>query len=188
METAGVLWELFVTFLIIGTVTFGGGYSMIPVIEREVVHRQEWMTLPAFTDAIAVAGMSPGPIATNAAIFVGYRVAGVPGAIASTLGTILPSLLLVLIAAAFFYKVRKSQFMKKSFYGLRPIVTGLVFYAAISFAIGNGIVPKGVGAVGFETIGLIAIFLASLVALFKYKAHPIAVILLSGLAGAALFG
>ncbi|WP_309118836.1 chromate transporter [Paenibacillus sp.] len=187
MDSATVLWELFATFLMIGAVSFGGGYSMIPVIEREVVHRHEWMTLPAFTDAIAVAGMSPGPIATNSAIFVGFRIAGVPGATVATLGTILPSLIFILIAASFFYRVKRSKVVKNGFYGLRPIVAALIFYAAITFAVGNGLVPTNLEAFGWETVVLFAIFAGSLLALFKFKTHPIVVILLCGLVGAAVF-
>lgn len=187
MVDYGLLWELFITFLMIGAVSFGGGYAMIPVIEREVVHANGWMTLPTFTDVIAVAGMSPGPIATNSAIFVGYRMAGVPGALASTLGMVLPSLVIILIVAAFFYKVRTSELVKKGFYGLRPIITGLIFYAAIKFAVGNQVIPTSFGAFGWETAGLIVIFLTSLVGLVKYKVHPILVIVLSGLAGTALY-
>ncbi|HZG56787.1 chromate transporter [Paenibacillus sp.] len=187
MDTTGLLLQLFVTFLMIGAVSFGGGYSMIPIIEREVVHGHQWMTLPAFTDVIAVAGMSPGPIATNSAIFVGYKLAGVPGAFAATLGMVLPSLGIILIVASFFYKVKNSELVKRGFYGLRPIITGLIFYAAISFAIGNGVLPTSVGSFDWHTVSLIAIFAASLVALIKFKAHPVVVILLSGLAGTALY-
>ncbi|MCI3921438.1 chromate transporter [Paenibacillus sp. TRM 82003] len=182
-----LLWELFATFLMIGAVSFGGGYAMIPVIEREVVHSHGWMSLPTFTDVIAVAGMSPGPIATNSAIFVGYRMAGVPGAFVSTLGMVLPSLVIILVVASFFYKVRKSELVKKGFYGLRPIITGLIFYAAIKFAIGNRILPVSASAFNWETAGLVFIFLASFIALIKYKIHPISVIALSGLAGTALY-
>jgi len=188
MESIALLWELFVTFLMIGAVSFGGGYSMIPVIEREVVHQHGWLSLQAFTDVIAVAGMSPGPIATNCAIFIGYRLAGVPGAVASTFGMVLPSLAIILIAAAFFYKVKNSSFVKKGFYGLRPIITGLIFYAAITFAIGNGIVPTGdSGADLWETAVLIAIFALSLIALLRYRTHPVIVIVVSGLTGIAFF-
>lgn len=160
---------------------------MIPVIEREVVYNHEWMSLPTFTDVIAVAGMSPGPIATNSAIFVGFRMAGVPGAIVSTFGMVLPSLVIILIVAAFFYKVKNSELVKRGFYGLRPIITGLIFYAAIKFAIGNHVIPTSVRALNWETISLIVIFLLSLLGLVRYKIHPIVVILLSGLTGMALF-
>jgi chromate transporter len=180
------LWELFTTFLMIGAVSFGGGYAMIPVIQREVMEHQ-WMTLPAFTDAIALASMSPGPIATNSAIIVGYQAAGVSGAIISTIGTILPSLLIILALAPFLYKMKQNEWVKKGFYGLRPIVTGLIFYAAITFAIGNGVVPVSLEAIRLETVGLFIIFAAALIALIRFKVHPAAVIFISGLAGAAFF-
>lgn len=186
MDSA-LLFQLFLTFFMIGAVSFGGGYSMIPVIEREVVYVHQWMSLQTFTDVVAVSGMSPGPIATNSAIFVGYRMAGVPGAVIATTGMVLPSLIIILIVAAFFYKVKNSKLVKQGFYGLRPIITGLIFYAAITFAIGNGVLPTTVGAIGWQTLSLIAIFIFSLVALIKFKTHPVIVILLSGLAGTALF-
>src|SRR5690606_35060068 len=113
--------------------------------------------------------------------------AGLPGAVSATLGMILPSLILILIAAAFFYKVKNSVWVKRGFYGLRPIITGLIFYAAISFAIGNGVVPTNFGAFDWQTASLAAIFIFSLVALIRFKIHPAFVIVLSGLAGAALF-
>lgn len=188
MDDPMILWKLFTTFLVIGAVSFGGGYSMIPVIEREVVWNHGWMSLPAFTDVIAVSGMSPGPIATNSAIFVGYRMAGVPGAIISTLGMVLPSLIMIVVVAAFFYKMKDSQFVKKGFYGLRPIITGLIFYAAIKFAIGNGVIPVNADGVNWETFGFIVIFGGSLLALIRYKVHPVTVIIVAGLTGAALFG
>lgn len=90
-----ILFELFWMFLLIGFVSFGGGYAMIPIIEIEVI-KKGWMTTQEFTDVIAVAGMSPGPIATNSAIFVGYQVEGITGAIAAGLGMVIPSLLLVI--------------------------------------------------------------------------------------------
>lgn len=97
-----ILIDLFLTFFKIGLVSFGGGYAMIPVIEAEVVSKHDWMTTQEFTDVIAVASMSPGPIATNSAIFIGYNTAGLPGAIFSTIGSVLPSLIIILIIAMFF--------------------------------------------------------------------------------------
>jgi chromate transporter len=182
-----MLWELFLVFLLIGSVSFGGGYSMIPVLEREVVINHGWLTLPQFTDAIAVAGMSPGPMATNAAIFIGYQLAGIPGAVVAAIGTVLPALLLILIVSVFFYKIQKLDFVKNGFYALRPIVTGLIFYAAFTFAAGNGLLPTTWGGFDWENVGLVAIFAGSLIALLRYKVHPIAVILISGLVGTAIY-
>lgn len=179
-----MLWQLFITFFMIGFVSFGGGYAMIPVIKEEVVYQHGWMSATAFTDVIAVAGMSPGPIATNTSVFVGYQVAGVPGAIVSALGMTLPSLIIILIVASFFYKVYNNRYVKSAFYGLRPIITGLIFYAAIMFAVENGLTRS----VSWHTFSLLAIFAGSLFALIRLKTHPVAVILLSGLIGMAVYG
>ena len=182
-----MLWDLFLTFLMIGSVSFGGGYSMITVIEREVVWEHGWMTLQTFTDVIAIAGMSPGPIATNSAIFIGFKMAGLPGAVVSMLGTVLPSLGMVVLAATFFYKIQNSDLIKKGFYGLRPIITGLIFYAAISFALGNRIIPTTWGAINWEAVSLLLIAVISFVALVRFRVHPVMVILAAGLAGSVLF-
>ena len=176
------LWELFSTFLMIGFVSFGGGYAMIPVIEIEVSNHG-WMTTQEFTDVIAVAGMSPGPIATNSAIFVGYKTAELPGAIVSALGMVIPSLLIILIIATFFFKLNENRFVKSAFYGLRPIITGLIVYAAIRFAITNDVI----GSLSWHTVGLVSIFGLSLFALIKLKMHPIFVIVLSGICGVIFY-
>lgn len=177
-----ILLELFWTFILIGFVSFGGGYAMVPVIEAEVV-KHGWLTTQEFTDAIAVASMSPGPMATNSAIFVGYKTAGIPGAIFSTLGTILPSVFIILMIAIFFYRMNEHPLVKSAFYGLRPIITGLIIYAAISFAISNNVI----GALNWHTISLMLIFISSLIALIRFKMHPILVIFISGFIGVIVY-
>lgn len=181
-EVRLLLIELFWTFLMIGFISFGGGYAMIPVIELEV-SKHGWMTTQEFTDVIAIAGMSPGPIATNSAIFVGYKTAGLPGAIFSTLGMVLPSLIIILIIASFFYRLSDHKLVKSAFYGLRPVITGLIIYAAITFAISNNII----GELTWQTLSLIIIFVLSLFALIRLKLHPISVILMSGIIGIIIF-
>lgn len=177
-----LLMELFTTFLMIGFVSFGGGYAMIPVIESEVtVHG--WMTTQQFTDVIAIAGMSPGPIATNCAIFVGFHTAGLPGAIISTVGMVLPSILIILVIAKFFFQFHENKYVKFAFYGLRPIITGLIAYSAIEFAISNDVI----GELSWYTFSLVAIFGISLFAVTKTKMHPILIILLSGVCGIILY-
>jgi chromate transporter len=168
----------------IGFVSFGGGYAMIPLIQEEVVYRHEWMTGAQFSDVIAVAGMSPGPIATNSAIFIGYSQAGIIGAATATLGMILPSLIIILIVGTIFYKVKQNKLMKSAFYGLRAIITGLIIYAAILFAVSNDLVSS----FSWHTFSLITIFLVSLAALIFYRVHPVYVIAVSGLVGVALYG
>ncbi len=177
-----IYWDLFITFLMIGFVSFGGGYAMIPVIERQVTEHG-WMSIQAFTDVIAVAGMSPGPIGTNSAIFVGFQVAGLMGAVVSATGMILPSLLIVILVGLFFSKVDKNKWVQSALYGLRPIITGLILYGAIRFAMSNHII----GSFSMETLGSLLFFGFSLLALLHFRMHPFYVILISGLTGIAVY-
>lgn len=174
-----MLLHLFVLFFIIGTVSFGGGYAMLPVIEREVTNKG-WITTTDFTDAVALAGMTPGSIATNSATIVGYKVAGLPGAIISSIAMSLPSLFLILVIALFFYKLHTNKLVKSAFYGLRPIVTSLIIYAAIKFAISNGVIST---TISWDMIILLLIFGVSLTSLLYFRVHPIVVILCAGVVG-----
>nr|WP_263327725.1 chromate transporter [Neobacillus sp. Marseille-Q6967] len=177
-----ILLELFWMFLLIGLVSFGGGYAIIPMIEIEVI-KNGWMTTHQFTDVIAIASMSPGPIATNSAILVGYQVQGISGAITAGLGMVVPSLFLVIIISIFFYRMNKNKYVESAFYGLRPIITGLIGYAAIKFAISNHLVDS----ISWYSFSLVLIFLLSLFALVKLRLHPALVILMSGILGAAIY-
>ena len=168
-----ILWQLFYTFFIIGFVSFGGGYAMIPIIETEVM-QHGWMTSEQLTNMIAIAGMSPGPIGANIAVLIGY----------STAGILLPSLILVLIVATFFMKLHHHLIVQSMFYGLKPIVTSLILYAAISFALSNNLITLDVS---LHTISLLFIFTLSLFALVKFRWNPIYVIALSGLVGVLFY-
>lgn len=178
------LWEIFRTFFVIGLLSFGGGYAMIPVISHQV-EAHAWMTNPEFTDIIAVAGMSPGPIGTNGAIFVGYRAEGIAGAVAATIGMTLPSLLIILVIAAFFVKMNHNRYVQAAFYGLRPAVTGLILYGAVRFAMSNGMLG---GSVDMAMAVSFVIFAVSLVALIRFRVHPFRLIVLAGLVGMAVYG
>jgi len=175
-----VLWELFVTFLQIGFVSFGGGYAMIPLIEHEVV-AHGWMDTRAFAEVTALAGMAPGPIATNTSVFVGYQVAGILGAVIALLGMVLPSLIVILLIVSWMYRLHKHPLFQSMFYGLRPIITGLIIYAGIRFVLFTGLVGKW----DSHSLVLILIFFLALWALIKWRLHPALVILLSGFAGIA---
>ncbi len=178
-----MLWQLFWTFFKVGLVSFGGGYAMIPLIQDEAVERYGWLTTTQYMDAIAVTGMSPGPIATNTAIYIGYTQAGVMGAVVSAAGMVLPSLLIILIVASVFKRIQDNQRMRDAFYGLRAVITGLIIYAAILFAVRNELFS----GLNWTTLAMVIIFLGSLVALLRYRIHPIYVILISGLVGIAIF-
>lgn len=178
------LWALFQTFFIIGLLSFGGGYAMIPVIAHQVEAHQ-WMTNSDFTDIIAVAGMSPGPIGTNSAIFVGYRVEGLAGAIMAAAGMTLPSFLIIIAVAAFFARMNENRYVQSAFYGLRAAVTGLILYGAVRFAESNGMIGSGFN---MQTAAAFVIFAGSLVALLYYKIHPLRLIVVAGLVGIAVYG
>lgn len=156
---------------------------MIPLIQEEVVNRHAWMTAQEFSDVIAVAGMSPGPIATNSSIFIGYSEAGILGAIVSAAGMVIPSLLIILMVGTVYYKIQNSRLVKSAFYGLRPIITGLIIYAAYIFAWNNDLISS----ISWHSLTLIGIYLGSLAALIYFKIHPAYVIVLSGLVGIAVY-
>ena len=126
-------WTLFITFMRKGMFTIGGGYAMLPLIQREVVDRG-WMTKQDFIDVFAVTQSLPGIFAVNISIFVGYRLKKTKGAICCALGTILPSFLIILAIAMFFTQVKDNEWVEKAFKGLRPAVVALIVVPCITTA------------------------------------------------------
>lgn len=124
-----MLLKMFLTFFKIGAFTFGGGYAMIPIIQEEIVNKRKWIDENEFLDAIAVAQGSPGPVAVNTSIYVGYRVGGLAGALMCLLGTILPSFFIILVVAKFFYQYRNNPILDKVFLGIRPAIVALILSA-----------------------------------------------------------
>lgn len=120
------LLDLFITFIKVGTFTIGGGYAMIPLIEKEVVDRKKWINRGDFLDMLALAQSSPGPIAVNVSVFVGYKVAGIPGSIIAVLGAILTAFLILLFVAMYFIGVKDNTIVERVFKGIRPAVTALI--------------------------------------------------------------
>ncbi|WP_151734971.1 chromate transporter ['Paenibacillus yunnanensis' Narsing Rao et al. 2020] len=177
-----MLWQLFFVFLKIGCISFGGGYAIIALIQREVVGAG-WMEGQQFQELVALAGMAPGSIATNTATLIGYSQMGIPGAAMATIGIILPSLLIVILFASIFLRLQGNSWVRASFYGLRPIITGLIMYAAIHFAAGG----TNRSLLNWSTLGMVIICAGCLLAVLKFKIHPFAVILLSAVAGIVLF-
>lgn len=121
-----MLLKLFTTFFKIGLFTFGGGYAMIPLIQREVIDKQKWISNKDFLDMLVLAQSTPGPIAVNTAVFVGYKTRGVAGAILTTLGTVLPSFIVILLLALFFAEVRDNRYVDAAFRAMRPAVVALI--------------------------------------------------------------
>jgi len=123
--------KLFLIFLRIGAFTFGGGYAMIPLIEREIVDNNKWLDREEFMDAIAVCQSVPGALAVNTSVFIGYKIGGILGAFASAFGVIIPSFTIIAIIAAFFAKVKSLSFIDPVFKGIGSAVVALVLTAAI---------------------------------------------------------
>ena len=121
-----IYWESFKTFFKIGIFTLGGGYAMIPLIEEEVVNRHRWVSREEMLDLIAIAQSCPGVFAINIAIFIGYKLNKVRGAIATSLGTALPSFLIILIIAMFFHQFEDNKVVAAMFRGIRPAVVALI--------------------------------------------------------------
>lgn len=121
-----MLLKLFTTFFKIGLFSFGGGFAMIPLIQREVIERHKWINSKDFVDMLVLAQSTPGPIAVNTAVFVGYKTAGIAGAVAATLGTVLPSFIVILLLALFFAEVRDNCYVDAAFRAMRPAVVALI--------------------------------------------------------------
>ncbi len=121
--------SLFLTFLKIGTFTFGGGYAMIPLIQREIVQKRKWITDDDILEIAAIAESTPGPIAVNTATFVGYRICKFGGAFFSTLGVVLPSFLIIAVISYVLREFLHIRAVRYAFYGIRAGVLALILKA-----------------------------------------------------------
>lgn len=166
---------LYLSFLKIGLFGFGGGYAMISLIQDELLMRG-WLSLETFVDIIAIAEMTPGPIAINSATFVGFKIASFPGALFATGGIITPSFILVIILVHLFEKIKTSPYINSIMTFLRPAVISLIAAAAISFGQTSLVDLKSV----LITVG---IFLAML----KTKVSPIILIIVAGILGIVIY-
>ena len=180
-----IFLDLFLTFFKIGAFTFGGGYAMIALIQAEVLSHG-WTTQTMVVNYVALSESTPGPIAINAATFVGMNMGDLPGAALATLGVVLPSFIVILIIAKLYERFRESFGVKGCMRGLKPAVVGLVataIYTSVGAILG--------GLFGGEPVSLtlplactIVIFLVALGMEIK-KAHPIAIIAVAALLGIA---
>lgn len=130
------LSTIFFSFCKIGMFTFGGGYAMLPLIERELITKRRWIEQKEFLDLLTLAQSVPGPIAVNTAVFVGYKVRGLKGAAAALLGTVIPSFAIILLIAAFFAGIRQNPVVDAAFKGMRPAVVALIIGPVLSLSRG----------------------------------------------------
>ena len=183
-----ILMQLFWSFFQIGCFSIGGGYAAMPLIQEQVVDLHPWLTMTQFADIMTIAEMTPGPIAINAATFVGIQTAGIPGALAATIGCVFPSCVIVLLLAFVYYRFRGLTVVQGILAGLRPAVIAMIASAGLSLlelsVYGQRNLPENLLAVNPISIG---IFLVGLFVLRKWKVNPIAVMAGAGVAGVVLY-
>lgn len=127
-----LLWTMFLSFFKIGAFTIGGGYAMLPLIQKEVVKKRKWIDEVEFLDMVAVAQSAPGPLAVNISVFTGYKMKGIPGLVATVLGATLPSFLIILLVAAVFVGIESHPIVVRIFQGIRPAVVALIAVPVLS--------------------------------------------------------
>lgn len=131
-------FSLFWSFLKIGAFTFGGGYAMIPLIEKEVIEKKKWVERENFLELLTLAQLAPGPISLNTSVFVGYKVAGYRGAVAAVLGVIIPSFVIILVIVIYLAGLRGNRYVNAAFMGMRPAVVALIVAPIFNLARGLG--------------------------------------------------
>ncbi|MCH6265020.1 chromate transporter [Neobacillus citreus] len=165
-----LLLQIFWTFFKISPVTFGGGFAMIPLIEREIVKKRKWLGNEDVTDVFALAQTVPGAVAINSATFIGHRLAGVKGAIAAMIGVSIPTFFIVLALGISYYSVHQNPKLEAAFMSIRMTIIAIIVYAAIKVA-KTALIDKTT----------IVIMLVGVLALFFI--HPVLAILLGAIAG-----
>ena len=168
-------WELFLAFARVGVMTFGGGYAMIPILEREIIDRHGWATEEELMDYYAVGQCTPGVIAVNTATFIGYKYAGVPGGLVATLGVIFPSVVIITLIAGILTSFADVPAVKSAFAGIRVCVCVLIFNAVVKLW-KKAVVDKAT-LVLFLAVFLLSVFL---------DISPIVFVVLCAAAGIAL--
>lgn len=171
-RTKASLAAIFWSFFKIGAFTFGGGWAMVPLIRRELVDRQKWLEDSEFIDILAIAQSGPGPIAINTSVLCGFKMRGFAGAVVATLGSSLPSFIVILLIAMFFLRVKDSAAVAAVFKGMRPAIFGLLIAAV--WQVGRKSIKSRID---------VAFALAGAVFLLLLKLSPIQVVLISAAAG-----
>lgn len=178
MKKIGIL---FLTMLKIGLFTFGGGYAMIALLENEFAEKKKWMTKDEFLDMVAIAESTPGPVAINAATYIGYRNAGFPGALAATVAVCIPSFVIIYLISLFFDAFLSLTVVAYAFRGIQVGVIYLIFSAGLKML-------KGLEKTVMNRVILIAVLLVMTVfTLFSVRFSTVFYILISGAAGVFVF-
>lgn len=173
----GILLDLFIVFFKIGAFTFGGGWAMISIIEKEIVDKKHWVTKEEFLDLLAVAQSIPGILAVNMAVAVGDKIRGRRGAIISALGTIIPSFAMILFIAIFLTPdmIKNNETLNNIFRGIRPAVVALIIAPVFKTA--------KVAKIGWKTVAIPVVVALLIWSKLPYVSNPIIFIVLGGLGG-----
>ena len=172
-----ILIQLFLIFTQIGLFAFGGGYAILPLIEKEIVNNFHWLTYKEFLEVVTISQLTPGPISVNAATFVGYKIGGILGSIVATVSVCLPSVIIMLMVVRFLKKFETNIWVTNILKGLRPAVVALIASAAYSIVKSGGISDlKGI------IIGVVSFFL-----LRSKKLNPILILILAGIVGVLVY-
>ena len=162
------LLQIFGAFIKIGAFTFGGGYAMIPLIQREASEKRQWVSEEDILEIVAIAESTPGPIAINSATFVGYRACGVLGSVAATLGVVLPSFVVILAIAGVLREFQELKAVQYAFFGIRAGVMALIVKALLGMykkceksVLAYGIMIGVFVAVAFLDISVLPVLIAS---------------------------
>lgn len=172
-----ILFQLFIVFFKIGAFTFGGGWAMISIIEKEIVDKKHWVTKEEFLDLLAVAQSIPGILAVNMAVAVGDKIRGRRGAIISALGTIIPSFAMILFIAIFLTPdmIKNNETLNNIFRGIRPAVVALIIAPVFKTA--------KVAKIGWKTVAIPIVIALLIWSKLPYVSNPIIFIVLGGLGG-----
>ena len=173
--------ELFVSFFKIGAFTFGGGYAMVALIENECVERKKWITHGEMMDVTVIAESTPGPISINCATFVGYKYAGIWGAVAATLGVVVPAFLIIYIIATLMDNFLDIKFVANAFKGIKLAVGVLIVRAALNM------IRKGIKGVWQKCVFALSFALMLAVNIFSIKLSSVALIFAAAVMSLALY-
>ena len=187
--------ELFLAFLQIGAFSFGGGYAAMPLIRQQVIIQHAWITETDFANLVTIAEMTPGPIAINGATFVGNQVAGIPGAVAATIGCALPSCIFVTILAILYQKYREMPMLQGVLKNLRPTVVSMILAAGLWTVLRCLLLDVRDGGLAFSPdprqIGIVLALCGATLLWrrgLKRPFSPILLILFSALCGIVVYG
>jgi chromate transporter len=178
-----ILLQIVLSFMKVAVLAFGGAYAAFPLVEQEIVINRAWMTYTEFLDLVALDEITPGPIIVNCATFVGMKVAGIPGAIAASIGCSLPSILIVSLLIFFYQKYKSLPMMKEVLKALKCMAAALILTSFVKM-FGNIILPNG-----FPDISIYALVMAvlSYVLMHKFKFNPLLVMLGCGAVNLILY-